>query len=76
MYESPVRPQQKGLAMQEIARGKSLHGQLSGAAGDLGNVNATESGPTSYSKRVVRRRVLRTSNGVVQRGLCRVGLWR
>jgi hypothetical protein len=44
--------------------------------GDLGNVNAAERGPTSYGKRIVRRRVLRTSNGVVQRALRRFGLWR
>jgi hypothetical protein len=62
--------------MQEIARNKSLHSQLNRVAGDLGNVSAAEGSPASYGKRVVRRRVLRTSNGVVQRGLRRFGLWR
>ncbi|MGD0875758.1 MAG: hypothetical protein ABSA14_12350 [Acidimicrobiales bacterium] len=62
--------------MQEIARGKSLDIELYRAACDLGNLNAAERSSTSYRKRVVRRRVLRTSNGVVQRGLRRFGLWR
>jgi hypothetical protein len=62
--------------MQEIVRSKSLHSQLNRFAGDLGNVSAAERSPASYGKRVVRRRVLRTSNGVVQRGLRRFGLWR
>ena len=62
--------------MQEIANANTLGDQLYLAAGDLDNVNTTERGPTSHGRRVVRRRVLRTSNGVVQRGLRRVGLWR
>jgi hypothetical protein len=60
--------------MQGIARTKSLHGQLYGAAVELGKVNA-ERDPTSCRKGV-RRRVRRASNGVAQRGLRRVGLWR
>ena len=60
--------------MQGIARSESLHGQLYGAAVDLGKVNV-ERNPTS-GRKVVRRRVLRASNGVVQRGLRRVVLWR
>jgi hypothetical protein len=56
------------------ARSESLHGQLYGAAVDLGKVNV-ERNPTS-GRKVVRRRVLRASNAVVQRGLRRVGLWR
>jgi hypothetical protein len=62
--------------MQEIANAKSLGNQLYLAAGDLDTVNTAERGPTSHGRRVVRRRVLRTSNGVVQRGLRRFGLWR
>jgi hypothetical protein len=62
--------------MQEIANAKSLGNQLYLAAGDLDNVNTAERGPTSHGRRVVWRRVLRTSNGVVQRGLRRFGLWR
>jgi hypothetical protein len=60
--------------MQGIVSGESLHGQLYEAAVDLGKVNA-ERNPTS-GRKGVRRRVLRASNGVVQRGLRRVGLWR
>lgn len=56
------------------ARSESLHAQPYGAAVDLGKVNV-ERNPTSGTK-VVRRRVLRASNGVVQPGLRRVGLWR
>jgi hypothetical protein len=62
--------------MQEIANASSLGNQLYLAAGDLNNVNTAERGPTSHSRRVVRRRVLRTSNGVVQRALRRLRLWR
>jgi hypothetical protein len=64
----------KRAAMQGIARSNGLHSQLYRAAVELGKVNA-ERDPTSCRK-VVRRRVLRASNGVVQRGLRRVGLWR
>jgi hypothetical protein len=60
--------------MQGIARSKGLHSHLYGAAVDLGKVNA-ERDPTS-GRKVGRRRVLRASNGVVQRGFRRVGLWR
>ena len=62
--------------MQEIESAKSLGNQIYLAAGDLNKVNTAERGPTSHGRRVVRRRVLRTSNGVVQRGLRRFGLWR
>jgi hypothetical protein len=44
---------------------KSLRSQLYRAARDLGNVQAAEKGPASYGRRVVRRRVYRTSNGVL-----------
>lgn len=62
--------------MQAIARYKIPHSQVYGPAHDLGKLNAAEGSRTSSGKRVVRRRVLRTSNGVVQRGLRRFGLWR
>jgi hypothetical protein len=62
--------------MQEIESAKSLGNQIYLAAGDLDTVNTAERGTTSHGRRVVRRRVLRTSNGVVQRGLRRFGLWR
>jgi len=54
---------------------KSLRGQLYRAARDLGNIQAAERGPTAFSKRVVRRKVLRTTNGTVQRGLRKLRLW-
>ena len=46
------------------ARRKSLRSQLYRAARDLGNVQAARGGPTSYGKRVVRRKVYRTTNGI------------
>src|ERR1017187_6565682 len=51
-----------------MARRKSLRSQLYRAARDLGNVQAARGGPTSYGKRVVRRKVYRTTNGISQRG--------
>jgi hypothetical protein len=59
-----------------MPRRRSLTSTLYRDARDRGNVNTAERGPTSHGRRVVRRRVLRTSNGVVQRGLRRFGLWR
>ena len=56
-------------------RRKSFRSQLYRAGRDLGNVQAAERGPTSYGKRVARRRVLRTTNGAVQRGLRKLRLW-
>ena len=58
-----------------MARRKGLRSQLYRAARDLGNVEAAERGPISYGKRVERRRVLRTTNGVVQRSLRKLRLW-
>ena len=57
-----------------MARRKSLRSQLYRAARDLGNVQAAEKGPTSYGKRVVRRKVYRTTNGINQRVLGEMGL--
>jgi hypothetical protein len=57
-------------------RRKNLRSQSYRAARDLGNVEAAEKGPASYGRRVVRRKVLRTSNGMVQRALRKLGLWR
>jgi hypothetical protein len=59
----------------EMSRRKGLRSQLYRAARDLGNVEAAERGPISYGKRVERRRVLRTTNGVVQRSLRKLRLW-
>jgi hypothetical protein len=57
-----------------MARRKSLRSQLYRAAWDLGNVQAARGDPTSYGKRVVRRKVYRTSNGINRRVLKDLGL--
>ena len=57
-----------------MARRKALRSQLYRAARDLVNVKAAEKGPTSYDKRVVRRKVYRTTNGINQRVLREMGL--
>ncbi len=57
-----------------MARRKSLRSQLYRAARDLGNVEAAEKGPSSYGKRVVRRKVYRSTNSVTARFLRRLGL--
>ncbi len=57
-----------------MARRKSLRSQLYRAARDLDNVEAAEKGPTSYGKRVVRRKVYRTTNGALSKALRRFGL--
>lgn len=49
-----------------MARRSSLRSQLYRAARDLGNVQAAERGPTSYAKRVARRKVYRTTNGMTR----------
>ena len=50
-----------------MARRKSLRSQLYRAARDLGNVEAAAKGPGAYGKRVVRRKVYRSTNGVLGR---------
>jgi hypothetical protein len=57
-----------------VARRRSLRSQLYRAARDLGNVEAAEKGPTAYSKRVVRRRVYRSTNRLTGRFLRKFGL--
>jgi hypothetical protein len=57
-----------------MARRKSLRSQLYQAACDLGNVQAAQVGPMSYGKRVVRRKVYRTTNGINRRVLKDLGL--
>jgi hypothetical protein len=57
-----------------MARRKSLQSQLYRAVRDLGNVQAARGGPTSYGKRVVRRKVYRTTNGINRRVLKDLGL--
>jgi hypothetical protein len=41
-----------------------VRSQLYRAARDLGNVEAAEKGPASYGKRIVRRKVYRSTNKV------------
>jgi hypothetical protein len=57
-----------------MTRHLSLRSQLYRAARDLGNVQAAQRGPTSYAKRVVRRKVYRTGNGINRRLLKELGL--
>ena len=57
-----------------MARRKSLRSQLYRAARDLGNVEAAEKGPVSYSKRVARRNVYRSTNKLTGKFLRRLGL--
>jgi hypothetical protein len=53
---------------------KSLRSQLYRAARDLGNLEAAEKGPTSYGKRMVRRRVYRQTNRGVAAFLRAIGM--
>ena len=57
-----------------MARRKSLRSQFYRAARDLGNLEAAEKGPGSYGKRVVRRRVYRSTNTWTRRFLRGFGL--
>jgi hypothetical protein len=52
-----------------MPRRKSLRSQLYRAARDLGNVEAAEKGPGAYGKRIVRRKVYRSTNRVTGRFL-------
>ena len=66
------RGHRRGLGV--MARRTSLRSQLYRAARDLGNVQAARGGPTFYGKRVVRRKVYRTTNGINRRMLKDLGL--
>jgi hypothetical protein len=57
-----------------MARPKSLTSQLYRIARDSANVRAARGGPSSYAKRVARRRVYRSTNGVTRAVLKRMGL--
>jgi len=57
-----------------MAQRKSLRSQLYRAARDLGNIEAGSQGPGAFGKRVVRRRVYRTTNGMTRRFLRSFGL--
>ena len=57
-----------------MPRRKSLRSQLYRAARDLGNVEAAGKGPGAYGKRVIRRKVYRSTNGLTGRFLRKLGL--
>jgi hypothetical protein len=57
-----------------MARRSSLRSQLYRAARDMGNIQAAERGPSSYAKRVARRKVYRTTNGMTRHLLRSLGL--
>ena len=57
-----------------MARRSTLRSQLYRAARDLGNVQAASRGPGSYARRVARRKVYRTTNGLTNQLLRSFGL--
>lgn len=57
-----------------MARISSLRSQLYRAARDIGNIQAAEQGSSSYAKRVARRKVYRTTNGMTRHLLRSFGL--
>ena len=57
-----------------MARRSALRSQLYRAARDLGTVQAASRGPGSYAKRVARRKVYRTTNGLTRHLLRGFGL--
>jgi hypothetical protein len=50
-----------------VTRHTSLRSQLYRAARDLGNLQAASKGPGSFAKRVARRKVYRTTNGLTRK---------
>jgi hypothetical protein len=57
-----------------MAGRSSLRSQLYRAARDVGNVEAARRGPGSYAKRMARRKVYRTTNGMTNQLLRSFGL--
>jgi hypothetical protein len=55
-----------------MPRRKSLTSQLYRIARDSANIRAARGGPTSYGKRMVRRKVYARSNGLTGRFLRRL----
>lgn len=55
-------------------RTTKLRSQTYRLARDIGNVQAASKGPTSYAKRVARRKVYRTTNGMTRHLLRGFGL--
>jgi hypothetical protein len=56
-----------------VVRRRTFRSQLYRGARDLGNLEAAEKGPTSYGRRVVRRKVYRKTNAITGRFLRRLG---
>ncbi len=59
---------------EEGVRTAKLRSQSYRLARDIGNVRAASKGPTSYAKRVARRKVYRTTNGMTRHLLKSFGL--
>jgi hypothetical protein len=57
-----------------MARSRGLRSQLYRAARQLGNAQAAERGPSSYAKRVVRRKVYAKGNSGIRKLLKGFGL--
>ena len=57
-----------------MARNKSLRSQFYRAARDLGNIQAAAQGPTSFGKRVVRRKVYARTNSITRQFLRAIGM--
>lgn len=57
-----------------MSRRRSLRSQVYRSARDLGNIEAAVQGPTAFGKRVVRRRIYRTTNRWTRRFLRGFGL--
>jgi len=59
-----------------MARRRSLRSDLYRGARLMGDVEAAETGPTAYGKRVMRKKFYRRSNSATRRLLRMVGLSR
>ena len=59
-----------------MPRRKSARSQLYRAARDLGNLEAAEKGPASYTKRVIRRKAYARTNSITRQILRALGLSR
>ena len=57
-----------------VARKKSVRSELYKDARVLGNVEAVVQGPGSYGKRLARRKVYATTNGLTRKFLRALGL--
>ena len=70
----PEAPPALAWHTQFMAPRRSLRSQVYRAARDLGNVEAAAQGPSAYGRRVVRRRIYRTTNRWTRRFLRGFGL--